>query len=137
MASITVVIGDPPYGKERAYTALRFVLAALFEKHSVNLFLLEDAAFLAKKGQEPKEMPSLLEHGAMPNCEELLKACIEQGVTVGICGVCCSERALKQEELSGRLSNLLYEKPRELGREIRQGDVLLSRPPVESCREGD
>jgi tRNA 2-thiouridine synthesizing protein D len=71
----------------------------LFEKHSVNLFLLEDAVFLAKKGQEPKEMPSLLEHEAMPNCEELLKACIKQGVTVGICGVCCSERALKQEEL--------------------------------------
>ena len=99
MASITVVIGDPPYGKQRAYTALRFVLAALFEKHSVNLFLLEDAVFLAKKGQEPKEMPSLLEHEAMPNCEHLLTACIKQGVTVGICGVCCSERALKQEEL--------------------------------------
>jgi tRNA 2-thiouridine synthesizing protein D len=99
VASITVVIGDPPYGKQRAYTALRFVLAALFEKHSVNLFLLEDAVFLAKKGQEPKEMPSLLEHEAMPNCEQLLKACIKQSVTVGICGVCCSERALKQEEL--------------------------------------
>ncbi len=99
MASITVIVGDPPYGKQRVYTALRFVLTALFEKHSVNLFLLEDAVFIAKKGQEPKEMPSLLEHEAMPNCEELLKACIKQGVTVGICGVCCSERALKQEEL--------------------------------------
>jgi len=99
VASITVVIGDTPYGRQRAYTAMRFVLAALFEKHSVNLFLLEDGVFLAKKGQEPKEMPGLLEHEAMPNCEHLLKACIEQGVTVGICGVCCSERALKQEEL--------------------------------------
>jgi tRNA 2-thiouridine synthesizing protein D len=99
MASITVIIGDPPYGKQRAYTALRFVQAALFEKHSVNLFLLEDAVFLAKKGQEPKEMPSLLEHAAMPNCEELLKAAVKQGAKVGICGVCCSERALKQEEL--------------------------------------
>jgi tRNA 2-thiouridine synthesizing protein D len=99
VASITVIIGDPPYGKQRPYTALRFVMAALFEKHSVNLFLLEDAVFLAKKGQEPKEMPSLLEHAAMPNCEELLKAAVKQGAKVGICGVCCSERALKQEEL--------------------------------------
>jgi tRNA 2-thiouridine synthesizing protein D len=99
VASITVIIGDPPYGKQRAYTALRFVQAASFEKHSVNLFLLEDAVFLAKKGQEPKEMPSLLEHAAMPNCEELLKAAVKQGAKVGICGVCCSERALKQEEL--------------------------------------
>jgi tRNA 2-thiouridine synthesizing protein D len=100
VASITVVIGDPPYGKERAYTALRFILAALYEKHLVNLFLLEDAVFLAKKGQEPKEMPALLEHAAMPNCEELLKAAVKQGAKVGICGVCCSERALKQEELT-------------------------------------
>ena len=99
MASITVVIGDPPYGKQRAYTALRFILAALYEKHSVNLFLLEDAVFLAKKGQEPKEMPSLMGHETMPNAEELLKAVIKQGTTVRICGVCCSERALKQEEL--------------------------------------
>jgi len=99
VASITVIVADPPYGKQRVYSALRFVLTALFEKHSVNLFLLEDAVFLAKKGQEPKEMPSLLEHEAMPNCEELLKAAIKQGATVRICGVCCSERALKQEEL--------------------------------------
>jgi tRNA 2-thiouridine synthesizing protein D len=99
VASITVVIGDPPYGKQRAYTALRFILAALYEKHSVNLFLLEDAVFLAKKGQEPKEMPSLMGHETMPNAEELLKAVIKQGTTVRICGVCCSERALKQEEL--------------------------------------
>ena len=99
MASITVVVGDPPYGKQRVYTALRFILAALYEKHSINLFLLEDAVFLAKKGQEPKEMPSLLGHETMPNAEELLKAVIKQGATVMICGVCCSERALKQEEL--------------------------------------
>jgi tRNA 2-thiouridine synthesizing protein D len=99
MASITVVVGDPPYGKQRAYTALRFVLAALFERHSVNLFLLEDAVFLAKKGQQPIDMPGLLEHEAMPNCEELLRACIGQGATVGICAVCCSERGLRQEEL--------------------------------------
>ena len=99
MASITVVIADPPYGKQRAYTALRFILAALYEKHSINLFLLEDAVFLAKEGQSPKEMPALLGHETMPNAEELLKVAIKQGAKVGICGVCCSERALKQEEL--------------------------------------
>ncbi len=99
MASITVVMGDPPYGKQRAYTALRFILAALYEKHAINLFLLEDAVYLAKKGQDPKEMPALLTHETMPNAEELLRAAIKQGAKVGACGVCCSERALKQEEL--------------------------------------
>ena len=99
MASITVVVGEPPYGQERLYTTLRFVLAALVANHAVNLFILEDAVFSAKKGQNPLELPSLLEHDAMPNCEELLKASIKQGARVKVCGVCASERGLSQEEL--------------------------------------
>ena len=95
MASITVVVGDPPYGKERGYSALRFVLTALVEGHSVNLFIFEDAVFLAKKGQKPPEMPSLLEHEAIPDCEELLKAAIKRSVPVKVCGVCAFERALQ------------------------------------------
>ena len=69
------------------------------EGHSVNLFLLEDAVFLAKRGQKPLELPGLLENDVMPNCEELLEAAIKQGVSVKVCGVCSSERALQQEEL--------------------------------------
>ncbi|MFC2020863.1 DsrE/DsrF/TusD sulfur relay family protein [Chloroflexota bacterium] len=99
MASMTVLVGDPPYGKERLYTTLRFVLAALTAGHIVNLFILEDAAFIAKKGQKPMELPGLLEHDVMPNCGELLKASISQGAQVKICGVCASERGLVQEEL--------------------------------------
>ncbi len=99
MASITVVVGDPPYGKERLYTTLRFVLAALAANHAVNLFILEDAVFVAKKGQRPLELPSLLEHEAMPNCGEILKASIKQGARVKVCGVCTAERGLSQEEL--------------------------------------
>jgi len=99
VASITVVVGEPPYGKQRAYSALRFILAALFEGHSVNLFIFEDAVFLAKKGQKPAEMPSLLEHEVMPSCEEMLKAAPKQGVPVKVCGVCASERALEESQL--------------------------------------
>jgi predicted peroxiredoxin len=51
MATITVVLGDPPYGKQRVYTALRFSLVALHEGHQANLFLLEDAVFAAKRGR--------------------------------------------------------------------------------------
>ena len=57
MAVITVAVGDPPYGKERVYTALRFSLVALHEGHQVNLFLFEDAVFAGKRGQRPPEMP--------------------------------------------------------------------------------
>ncbi|MFC1988522.1 DsrE/DsrF/TusD sulfur relay family protein [Chloroflexota bacterium] len=99
MASITIIAGDPPYGKERLYTTLRFTLAALTAGHAVNLFILEDAAFAAKKGQKPLELPGLLENDTMPNCGELLGSAIKQGARVKICGVCASERGLNQEEL--------------------------------------
>ena len=99
MASITVIAGDPPYGKERLYTTLRFVMAAIAANHKVNLFILEDAAYLAKKGQNPQELPGMLGHDHMPKLEEMLETAIKMGAQVKICGVCASERALTQAEL--------------------------------------
>jgi tRNA 2-thiouridine synthesizing protein D len=98
MATITVVVGEPPYGKERVYSTLRFVLAALHEGHSVNLFLFEDSVLVPKKGQKPPEMPFLLDQ-RMPNCEELIKAAIAEGAKVRICGVCALERSLNQSDV--------------------------------------
>jgi tRNA 2-thiouridine synthesizing protein D len=98
VASVTVITGEPPYGKERVYSALRFALAARFEGHEVNVFLLEDAVFAAKKGQNPVDIQGLL--GArMPNCGDLLSGVIKNGARVKCCGVCCKERGAQDEEL--------------------------------------
>lgn len=97
MATITVVLGDPPYGKQRVYTALRFSLVALHEGHQANLFLVEDAVFTAKRGQQPLAMP--VGDVGMPNCEELLRAAIQEGLRVKACRVCCAERGLQAEEV--------------------------------------
>jgi tRNA 2-thiouridine synthesizing protein D len=97
MASITVVLAEAPYGKERFYSALRFLLVSLHEGHKANLFLLEDAVFAAKAGQEPPEMP--VGNARMPSCEELLKAAILEGLDVRACRVCCSERGLRDNEV--------------------------------------
>ena len=91
MATITVVLADPPYGKQRPYTALRFLLTALKEGHQANLFLLEDAVFAAKKEQQPPDMP---------DCEEMLQAAIQEGLKVRACTVCSVERGLKLEEVT-------------------------------------
>jgi tRNA 2-thiouridine synthesizing protein D len=98
MATITVVLADPPYGKQRPYTALRFLLAALKEGHQANLFLLEDGVFAAKSGQDPPGMP--VGDAGMPNCEELLQAAIQEGLKVKACTVCSVERGLKLEEVT-------------------------------------
>jgi tRNA 2-thiouridine synthesizing protein D len=97
MATIAVAVGDAPYGSQRIYTALRFSLVALHEGHRVNLFLLEDAVFAAKKGQKPPEMP--VGGAGMPNCEELLGAAIQEGLVVKACRVCSAERGLRGEEM--------------------------------------
>ena len=97
MAIITVAVGDPPYGKERVYTALRFSLVALHEGHQVNLFLFEDAVFAAKRGQKPPEMP--VGDAGMPNCEELLRASIQEGLKIKACRACSAARGLSHEEV--------------------------------------
>jgi len=97
MATITVAVGDPPYGRQRVYTALRFSLVALHEGHQVNLFLFEDAVFAAKRGQKPPEMP--VGETGMPSCEELLAAAIQEGLTVKTCRVCSLERGFRPEEM--------------------------------------
>ncbi len=96
MASITAVVADAPYGRQRFYTALRFLLVALHEGHTANLFLLEDGVFAAKKGQSPPDMPV---GNGMPNCEDLLKAAILEGLTVRACRVCCLERGVVEDEI--------------------------------------
>lgn len=98
MTTITVVLADPPYGKQRPYTALRFSLAALKEGHHANLFLLEDGVFAAKRGQDPLDMP--VGDAGMPNCEEMLQAAIQEGLRVKACTVCSVERGLKLEEVT-------------------------------------
>ncbi len=86
----TVIITEAPYGKERAYSALRFALTSLLEGIEVNIFLLENGVYVAKKEQNPSEVPNYL---------ELLKNAIELGVVVKACGPCSKARGLKEEDL--------------------------------------
>jgi tRNA 2-thiouridine synthesizing protein D len=97
MTAITVVAGDPPYGKQRVYAALRFSLVALHEGHQANLFLMDDAVFAAKRGQQPPTMP--VGEAGMPNCEELLRGAMQEGLTVKVCRVCSIERGLQREQV--------------------------------------
>jgi len=98
MSTITIAVGDPPYGKERIYTALRFALVAIHDGHRVNFFVFEDAVGALKRGQRPQEMP-LPTNDKMPDCEALIRAGIAEGMKVKACGVCSAERALTKDEI--------------------------------------
>jgi tRNA 2-thiouridine synthesizing protein D len=90
MTVFTVVVMEAPYGRERAYTAVRFALAAALEGHKVRVFLVQDGVFAAKKGQAPEKSP---------NIAELLEEAIKEGVDVKTCTPCCKARAVTTAEV--------------------------------------
>jgi tRNA 2-thiouridine synthesizing protein D len=91
MVTFTVIINEAPIAKERAFTGLRFATTCMIEGHKVNLFLIENGVYLAKKGQNPSsDAPKLLEY-----LEELIK----ENVEVKACIVCCQARGLSENDL--------------------------------------
>ncbi|MCW4017100.1 MAG: DsrE family protein [Candidatus Bathyarchaeota archaeon] len=91
MVKFTVLINESPIAKERAFTGLRFATTAVLEGHEVNVFLMENGVYLAKKGQNPSaDAPNLLEY-----LEELINSDVE----VKACVVCCQARGLTEDDL--------------------------------------
>lgn len=91
MVTFTVLINESPIAKERAFTGLRFATTCVLEGHKVNLFLMENGVYLAKKGQKPSsDAPNLLAY-----LEELINSNVE----VKACIVCCQARGLTESDL--------------------------------------
>lgn len=88
----TIIINEAPYGKERAWNALRLAQAMVAKGEEVNIFLLEDGVFVAKRGQSPP--------AGYYNLEKMLKELIERGVKVRVCGTCTAARGLSQDDVN-------------------------------------
>lgn len=91
LASMTVIIFEAPYAKERALSALRFAWTADLEGHTVKIWLFENGVYLAKKGQKPAQ--------GLTNYGQMLEDLIKGGVEVKACVVCAEARGLAQTEL--------------------------------------
>jgi tRNA 2-thiouridine synthesizing protein D len=85
-------LNEAPYGKERAYTAIRFAWTCEVEGHKVRIFLLENGVYLAKKNQNPADKVA-------PNTGKNLSELVEGGVEVKACGVCMQARGLSESDL--------------------------------------
>lgn len=93
METVTIIINEAPYGKERAWNALRFAAAAASSavKMNVNVFLLEDGVSVARRGQSPPK--------GYYNLEKMLQEIIDMNVKVRICGTCAKARGLSKDDL--------------------------------------
>jgi tRNA 2-thiouridine synthesizing protein D len=91
LATFTIIISEAPYGREKAYTSLRFALTALIDGHKVNIFLVQDGVYVAEKLQSPAEFPSILTY---------LEEAIEEGANVKICTPCMKARGIPEENIT-------------------------------------
>ncbi len=91
MTTLTIIIYEAPYAKERALSALRVAWTADLEGHKVKIWLFENGVYLAKKGQKPAQ--------GLTNYGQMLEDLIKGGVEVKACIVCCEARGLVQTDL--------------------------------------
>jgi sulfur relay (sulfurtransferase) complex TusBCD TusD component (DsrE family) len=98
MATMTVILGEPPYGGERAYLAMRFILTAKTEGHDINVFLFEEAVYLPHRGREGDAAGADGDE-ELANSRNLIRSVIDMGANVKVCGVCARKRSLQQGDL--------------------------------------
>jgi len=102
--TITMIINEAAYGKERAWNAFRLAMAMMTKDMKVNIFLLEDGVTVAKKGQQTPE--------GYYNLEKMLAQLIQSGAKVRACNTCLQARGLSQNDLvpgaeAGKLLDLV------------------------------
>jgi len=89
--TVTLIINDAAYGKERAWNALRLAMAMMTKDMRINIFLLEDGVTVAKKGQRPPE--------GYYNLEKMLAQLVQNGAKIRVCSTCLQARGLSQNDL--------------------------------------
>ncbi len=87
------ILNDPPYGTERGYNGLR--LAGSLGKRDgqeIRVFLIGDAASCAQSGQKVPQ--------GYYNLEVMLRAVVQRGGDVGVCGTCMDARGIADADLA-------------------------------------
>lgn len=85
-----LIINDPPYGSERPYNALRLAHALIKREHDVTVFLMADAVWGARAGQNTP--------GGYYNIERMLHRVTARGQIL-LCGTCMDARGLAAEDI--------------------------------------
>lgn len=87
MSTFTIIIHEAPYAGERAWNGLRFAKKTLESGLAVNLFLMADAVYAARRNHRPPPQA--------PNLEQLLGEVLEKGARVKVCTTCIEARSFE------------------------------------------
>ena len=87
--NVLFILNEAPYGSEKTYNALRLAMTLQKDQPGteVRFFLMADAVTAALPDQATPQ--------GYYNVERMLKAVINKGGQVKLCGSCCEARGLK------------------------------------------
>jgi uncharacterized protein involved in oxidation of intracellular sulfur len=88
MTNFVVLMSKGPFHGEAEWP-FRFVDLALENGHKVQVFLVEDATWIAKKGQQ---------YDVYPNLEEYIKSAVKKGAEIKVCETCRKRRNLSEKD---------------------------------------
>jgi len=113
---ITVIINDAPYGAERTFNALRLcdVLLKLEDDAEIALFLLGDAVWCAKRGQDTPN--------GYYNVARMLHPVLRRGLVM-VCETCMAARGLTPDDL---VDGCKQARLGELGMLVLDADKVLT-----------
>jgi uncharacterized protein involved in oxidation of intracellular sulfur len=89
--AVLLVVNSAPYGSEGPYNAFRLADALALRDEPAEIFLMGDAVWAARMGQDPR--------GAHASLQLMLEALLEKGTDVVCCGTCCAARGLDAADL--------------------------------------
>lgn len=90
METITITMSFPPYGGDETFSAL-MLASNLIMDTKVNIFLMGEAVYTAKKNQKTPEN--------YPNMGKLLQEIIKNGGKILGCLPCLKTRGMTEEDL--------------------------------------
>lgn len=92
---ILFILNDAPYGSEKQYNALRLAMKLQQEQAAaeIRVFLMADAVTAALPGQTTPQ--------GYYNIERMVKAVINKGAQVKLCGTCAEGRGIHKLGLIG------------------------------------
>ena len=99
MAEYLVIITEPPYGSQKTYNGLRFGNGLLQAGNKVTVWLMQDAVFTAKKGQQPQ----LVFGQTWVSYQKFVEDVVKAGGEVVVCGSCAQARGLTEGELLAKI----------------------------------
>jgi len=87
---LALITCEPPYSKNRTFTAARIALTAQMEGMDTTLLLMEDGVYAGMKGQTSEQFLTTA---------SVIRDFIDLGGKVLVCGICIKERGIAESEL--------------------------------------